>query len=471
MSKVKIPINGKVYQNIDDVELTNISPYLMDGWVDEKGHTHRRPGLDLFVDLDSAAPIDGMYWDNNFGKLFAVSNGHVYSVTDAEGTNSDITGDALSAGTRPSFTSNGTYVVMANGGRMITYNNSGTTAYMADADAPDAVPFVAYLDQYILANHADEAKFYWSGVNAITWSALDFATAESRPDYLKAMGVIWREIYLFGSESIETWYNDGTTPFSRQDGGYTERGLLAPYSLKAIDNTWFFIDNEKRLVRLEGRTPKVISTPFDATLQSLQGMSSVKADHVTVGGKCLYVMQVPTANRTFAYDYKNDDWAEWGYWNSTTAEYEPWIGNCVEYAPSWNLHLVGSRKDGKIYKMSTSYYDDDGNIMRTARRTGYIDHDTLANKRCNSLTLKFKKGTGIASSTSTPYVMVKWRDNGDVRWSNEHWLSLGKVGETEFITTMKRLGVYRSRQYEFAVTDNVPLILIDAEADVDVLRG
>jgi hypothetical protein len=169
------------------------------------------------------------------------------------------------------------------------------------------------------------------------------------------------------------------------------------------------------------------------------------------------------------YDYKNDDWSEWGYWNSTKAEYEPWIGECVEYVPAWNLHLVGSRKDGKIYKMSTSYYDDDGNTMRTARRTGYIDHDTLARKKCTSLTLKFKKGAGQTSG-GTPYVMIKWRDDGKSTWSNEHWVSLGKIGETEFITTLHRLGIYRSRQYEIAVTDAVPLVIVDAEAEVDLLR-
>jgi hypothetical protein len=109
--------------------------------------------------------------------------------------------------------------------------------------------------------------------------------------------------------------------------------------------------------------------------------------------------------------------------------------------------------------------------MRTVRRTGYVDHDTLAKKKCNSLTLKFKRGAGIPSSTTTPYVMIRWRDDGNATWSNEHVLSLGKVGETEFITKMTRLGIYRSRQYEFSVTDNVPLILIDAEADVDIIRG
>lgn len=468
MSKVKIPFNGKVYQNIDDVELTGISPYLMDGWVDEKGCTHRRPGLDLFVDLGTAAKVDGLYWDDNFQKLFAVSNGKIFAVTDKEGTNSNITGNGLNAGTRPSFTSNGTYVVMANGGKMITYNNSGTTTYMADTDAPDAVTCVGYLDTYILANHTNEAKFYWSGVNALTWDALDFVTAESKPDYVKAMGVAWREVLLAGSTSLEFWYDDGTTPFSRLEGAFIERGILAPYSLKAIDNTWFFVDNERHVTRLDGRTPKVISTPFDKTLQSCEGLSSAKGSHITISGKALYVLQVPTENRTFVYDYKNDDWAEWGYWNSTKAEYEAWIGECVEYVPAWNLHLVGSRKDGKIYKMSTSYYDDDGNIMRTARRTGYIDHDTLAKKKCNSLTIKFKKGIGQTSG-GTPYVMIKWRDDGKTTWSNEHWLSLGKVGETEFITTLDRLGIYRSRQYEIAVTDAVPLIIVDAEADVDLL--
>ena len=42
---------------------------------------------------------------------------------------------------------------MANGGQMVTYDNTGTTSFMVDADAPTTVSHVAYIDGYLLATN------------------------------------------------------------------------------------------------------------------------------------------------------------------------------------------------------------------------------------------------------------------------------------------------------------------------------
>ena len=55
-----------------------------------------------------------------------------------------------------------------------------------------------------------------------------------------------------------------------------------------------------------------------------------------------------------------------------------------------------------------------------------------------------------------------WRNDGGA-WSNEHQMSLGQVGQHEYIARLKRLGQYRVRQYEFGHTDDSDFILISAE--------
>lgn len=470
MAEEKIPFNGKVFQSGDEGSLVQYSPLLMDGWVDDLGFTHKRPGLSLFLDLGTSAPVDGLFYDEVFQCVYAVSNGKVFKLTDAQGTKTDITGDGLNAGTRPAFAHNGSYAVFANGGKMISYNNSGSTAYITDADAPDEVNSLGFIDGYILANHIGESKFYWT-LDLSTWSALDFASAEAKPDLLRTLGVAWQEILLAGSSSLEFWRDDGENPFSRLSGAFIERGIGAIYTLKLIDNTWFFIDSERRLIRLAGRSPKIISTPIDKILQAGSGLSGLKADHVTVGGKCIYLLHCPDDGTTYAYDYKNDDWAQWGNYDSTNAEYDQWIGNTVVYNPDWNIHLVGSRLDGKIYALSDSVYTDNGSIIRTLRRTGHIDHGTFAQKRCNALVLKIKRGVGLTSAnTSKASATLRWRDNGSSKWGNEITIDLGAIGETEFIITLKRLGTYRTRQYEIVMSDAAPFIIMDCVADIDKLK-
>ena len=66
-------------------------------------------------------------------------------------------------------------------------------------------------------------------------------------------------------------------------------------------------------------------------------------------------------------------------------------------------------------------------------------------------------------------MIVRWKDNNKNEWSNEHQIDLGKSGDTEFIGSLKRLGIYRARQWEFILSDAVPLVLAEAEEEIELL--
>ena len=470
--KVQLPIKGKVFQNVDDIELVgNLSPYLMDGSVDDMLCVRRRPGLDLWVDLGTGAPIDGLYWNPVFNCMFAVSNGHMFKISDIAGTNADVTVDTLNAGTRVSFAHDLTYQLAANGGRIVYYLNVGMTTYIADADAPTTVTQLAFLDNYILADSINTGRFYWCDVgDPSSWNAASYATAEAKADNLTALRTSIDEIFLGGNLSLEVWGNDGLTPFSRLQGSAIDRGVSAKYSMVDADNSWFFIDNESKFVRLSGRTAKAVSSCFDTLWSTFSGVSSVQANHISIGSNDFITLHFTNEARTFVYDIKHDDWSEWAYWNSVAATYEDFLCRTYTYSPAWNMHVMGSRIDGKLYTLSSTVYDDNSNPIRTARRTAHLDHGTNEEKRCNGITIKMKRGVGIAGSADTPYVMMRFRDDGSSIWSNEYWISLGLVGATEWLGwLMQPLGTYRSRQWEFVVSDAVPFTLISVEEDVDIL--
>jgi len=39
-----------------------------------------------------------------------------------------------------------------------------------------------------------------------------------------------------------------------------------------------------------------------------------------------------------------------------------------------------------------------------------------------------------------PQVMLRWSDDGGHTWSNEHWRSMGQIGQTGYRTIWRRLG-------------------------------
>lgn len=471
----KIPLPVLYSRTLDDSGLPDaVGARLVDGYVENltgmsQPNIRKRFGLTLFCDLESSAPVDGLYWWDAKGVVIAVSGGNVFKVSSSDGNCSSVTGDALSVIGHTTFADNGSYIVMASGGRMITYDNSSPTAFMADADAPTAVSHVGYMDRYILANVYGTTRFQWSDVNApLTWTSTSYADPESKPDILLALHIGWREITLFGKESIEIWYNDGTNPFSRLEGAYVERGCAAAHSIVNAGGVWVWLDHERRISMLEGRTVKLISGPYDGLIRNINSVADAYANFISIGGHAFYLLTFPSENLTVAYDLATDSWAEWGYWDNTTGVHQAWLGKSYCYATRWQFHLVGDRTTGKIYKLDISSFLDCCNEIRTVIRTGQVSHGTLKNKRSDSLLMRCKRGVGGVGEDE-PVAEVRWRnDNGN--WGKIQRVGLGKIGEREMVKKLSRLGMYRARQYEIIHSAESDFVISDLEEEVEVLR-
>lgn len=469
MQTVKVPINSKPYKNVDQASLSSLSDELINGYMDESGSSIRFPGLTLFCDLGTGSNtgVKGIFWFDLIKKFVVVADGRTFTIDDKFGNFTEITGHTFQKDNLVSFADNGVSLVMANGKKMATTTGTSLTT-IADTDAPIKVTHVAYLDSYILAiNQADEKMYYSNVSDPTAWEPLDLVSAEGLPDNLVAMAVQYREIHLFGKDSLEVFFDDGSTPFIRLSGGFIERGCSAPYSVAKANNTMFWLDNDKRVVQLEGRTPKILSTPFDKLIAGFSTVSDAQGLNLTIDGRHFYILTFPTQNITLCYDYFLDTWSRLGQWNSSTNVFDRWIGNVYGKSLDWNLDLIGSWKDGKIYKIdSTSYVDANSGFLTMLRSTGHINHGTSRWKLSGRLTLRFKRGEGAGGTD--PLVLVRYRDNGSIQWSNYLEGSLGQLGDTEFFVTFEPMGTYKTRQYEIVMSDTVPFVLVDAEEDVEV---
>jgi hypothetical protein len=465
----KIPINQPVYTNVDPVSLSGRTPERHDTYRNDAGATVRRPGFDLFADLGTSAPVDGIYYWESQDLLIAVSNGDVFSKTETGSVSTLATG-VFVAGTRPTFADFGDTLYAANGGDIVKITTS-TASALGDADIPANVTHVAAFDTYMLANKVDTGQMHRSNVNAPeTWDA-NFITAEQAPDNLTAVHARWNEIWLFGTRTVERWYNDGETPFVPFDGGVLSTGCEAPYSIQWIRGAFYWLNEERELVRSAGNSYEILSGPVENLLRDTRTISDAIADYMTVGGETFYVLSLPSYSSdglTLVYDITKNEWqGEWNYWDSVASSYERFRGQCYVFATSWNRHLLGDKDNGKIYYMRTDKHQDNGDIMRSAWLTGHVDHDSSLKKRSAKLRLRVQRGEGAEGST--PKLMLRWRDNGNEVWKNIHYLDLGELGEYEMYLTLRRLGIYRSRQYELFVTDDVPIVLAEAEELVEVI--
>ena len=70
------------------------------------------------------------------------------------------------------------------------------------------------------------------------------------------------------------------------------------------------------------------------------------------------------------------------------------------------------------------------------------------------------------STAKDPQVMLRWSDDGGHTWSNEHWRSMGLVGQWGRRVIWRRLGMtlkLRDRVYEVSGTDPIKIAIMGAE--------
>jgi hypothetical protein len=77
---------------------------------------------------------------------------------------------------------------------------------------------------------------------------LDFASAEASPDRAVALLVDHKEVWIFGDNSVEVWYNSGAAdyPLTPIQGAFNELGCVAPYSVAKLDNGIFWLGADAR---------------------------------------------------------------------------------------------------------------------------------------------------------------------------------------------------------------------------------
>lgn len=474
MPEVNIPIDGPTLQNVDESALKNNATRIFDGFIDELGALNKRPGSTEFVDsgLGAGKVCCGNFWWEQKKIAISVIDGVVYKISYPSGlpTITNLAGVALNPATPASFATDGNYLFIANGGKIAYTDGSTAPAFISDADAPINVSHVACLDGYLIANKADSNQWYWANLETpLNWSALNFASGAGNADYNDALHVAWREIYLFGKTSIEVWENDGSTPFSRVPGGYIEHGCGARYSIIRAGESLWWLDRNRRLLQMaHDRSPRVVSTPYDKTLQGFQTIEDCQGSAMNIAGKSFLIFTFPTENRTIVMEQSDGRLYEWGCWNSTLGLYDAWVGRFPIYCPEWGFHLSGNSVTANILRWSTSSYSDSGAEIRPAIRTGWIDEGSSKTKRSNELRLRLKRGSVTTSPRAS--AIMRWRNDGQDSWGVDHNIDLGDVGESEHYAVLYRTGMYRSRQYELYITDNCPVTIVEVKHEVDYLR-
>lgn len=480
MPLMDLPINAPLTENVDDIAKGDkrVSER-SDIFLDEEGASNKRPGSSLQTadaDFAAGAKVQSEYEWVRKGWLVTVCGGVIYVKKTVDTSPVAVTGATLNPNNPVTFADNGTQLVMANGGRMV-YTTDGVTAItVADADAPTTVSFVSHINGFILALDDDTQNTYNSDLdNATAWAADQFFTAESNPDKALAQTTDESKIYVWGEKTLEIWYPDGSadvTPFSRQD--VIPHGIIAPQSFIKANNTFYWLNQERRLVYLNGAIVQSVSLPFDKAHYDLTTIGDAESYLLTERGRYFIVINFPTENRTHVYDILLDQWYRWGYWNNRNGVLDRSLWNCIVYMQAWGKHFAGSRLGDDLLIIDGSVDNDNGRQIRPELITGHLTFGAMVEKKFPELYLQVKRGAVILDTsdlTKKPVMIMQYRYNAQADWSNEIEIDLGQIGDTDMFVKITRLGQGRSIQLRFYMSDNAPFVIVAGQIYVKAARA
>ena len=469
---MKTPILGESYVarslNAADARMINLFPEVLPEGK-EAAWLQRAPGLRLLATI-GVGPIRGLWTFNGVG--YVVSGNALYSIdsTYTATLRGSITG------TGPvSIADNGTQMFIACNGPSYIYNaTTSVLAQITDPDFPGAGT-VGYIDGYFVFNEPNTQKIWVTALlDGTAVDPLEFASAEGSPDGVVGLIVDHREVWVFGTNSVEVWYDSGATdfPLQRIQGAFNEIGCAAAYSLAKLDNGVFWLGADARgrgiVYRANGYTGQRISThAVEWHIQSYGNIDDPIAYTYQQDGHAFYVLTFPSAQKTWVFDVAANAWHERASGNENQYRHR---SNC-QMAFN-NEIVVGDYVNGNIYAFDMDVFSDNGAAQKWERswRALPSGQNNLKRSAHHSLQLDCQSGVGLDGAStvqgSDPQVMLRWSDDGGHTWSNEHWLSMGKIGESGYRTIWRRLGMtlkIRDRVYEVSGTDPVKIAVMGAE--------
>jgi len=343
---------------------------------------------------------------------------------------------------------------------------------ITDLDFPNTMD-VVYLDGYfIVAEAGDSRRFFLSAVNdPLSWNALDFASKEGDPNPIRALIVNHNDLFILGDTNTEVWRNVGNNlfPFQRLDGSEAERGAIARDTPVELDNSFYFVGDDRVVYRVDGYIPRRVSNhALEAELDKLdlETIEASFAQAYTHEGHFFYCLTA--GGRTWVYDATTSALAQQSLWHERRSHD---VGDHLDSLQPWRVNFLveafgkdyaGDALEGRLGVLTDDVrteYDLPIKAVRTLAPL-FEDVDFLSYSR---LELRMRNGVGTIDTPA--YVEMSSSYDGGRTWTDPKLRSMGKQGDYNIRAIWRRLGRSVDRVFRFATTDPRPFAWLSAHID------
>lgn len=420
------------------------------------------PGLKTFCNTGDFPIVDGLEIN---GAVYVATKNAIYRIFPDGGSFKLGTVSLLARGR---CSTNGLDFVVTDGLRIWSYTFRSDEQFKYDTSAAfvdyaveltGAANYypahtVAFLDGYLIFEKAHTNQFYNTDPLSLTVGAGNFKSAESSPDNIVAVFVDHQVLTIFGQTTTEFHYDSGTgdSPFPRVPGGVLEHGAASPYCIAKINNNTMVLSNEGTVYAIQGYSPRPISTAAIENEIKIRDGSTAQAICYTDAGHFYYQLSIDANGPdipaiTLVYDLSTQ------LWHCRRDEtYGRHRANC--YMKAFNKHLVGDFASGKIYEMSTTFYDNAGDPLVAQIDSGpVLTGGQQVGMAC--IEIECDVGNGNAACPNPVAGLEISRDDGKT-YGNQRLASLGQVGKGMRRVKWWKNGSAIAPRFRFKISDPVP---------------
>lgn len=430
------------------------------------------PGIRQLTTSGTVQQANRGSWTKNDIPYF-VNGNTLYSVTRtiaADGTETFTTntlGTVEGTG-RVSMAANDTQLmILVPGGKGYIYNENAGTPFQQITDTDFTAytaNYVVYVDGYFAVTTESKVWIISNLNDGLTWSALDFGSAESDPDVIVAPVVNNNQIYITGSRTTEGFSNIGGFGFPfKRNNVFLDKGCLAPFTLINTNQSFYMIGagkNESPAIwRFSGNSyTKVSTTAIDNYLDRLSDTELNNTFSWSYAERGAYFVGFTFIDTTFCLDIITNKWHER---KSTINDTETkWRVNSMVTA--YGRVMVGDSIDGRIGELDKDLYTEYGNnIIR------YWSTQPFANAgnevRVPRLELTMESGVGNSDAPDPEVSLSVSKDAKN--FGPERVRKVGRIGEYSRRTIWTRNGRYaRYVVFKFRLSDPIKPVFIKLEA-------
>lgn len=465
---IGLMVIGKTTQSTDkDARLINCFMQSVNDTASGKRriYTVKRPGFGT-----QSTPATGQ---KGYGVLVWTGSGVGTSVISAFGSPSTIYLGTVSVGAitgkctgiTETFVGTTPTILVTSDDNTAWYYDSGVGVMtkITDGDFPGNAGFTlagtfAHIDGFACIATTD-GKLWASDLNSlIGWTANSFDTSNAYPDAGVAAVRHGSYIINFGTESSQSYYNAGLTPFplAKAIARTIKVGCIGYDAIAQISDTLFFAGSTPQggltIFQYDSGVSRISTPEVDAIL-ILAGASNITLTTIRFYGRSFVLVRAgPT---TFAYCVEEKMWHEW---NSTTPLWYKCAavslgGTMVNYAVS-NVST-----SGKVYLMNHA------SLMFTDDGTTYTARVQLANMDLGTRRKKFWEQIEVLADIeigASPFTLSFSDDDFQT------YTTFGSGDLSNARNLFTRLGSSRRRGWVITHSANTPMRLEAMEGMADI---